>query len=491
MGDFINDAQKIMEYGESNFDKNMSLNEIINILLLNYMDPAENILKKIYKKYHGLAVDTFEKSMFRDVYGNESIVSIMKKYKINLSTNFTIDHRYDFQKLIELTYESLLKMPNIDILPHINNILTINSKDRQTPLSVVKMIVQELNPLKTDKISDEYGETGNFIIQTLNMTDNPRRLYVCVKDEYEFKYMNLVAILKNIPIQNIKYGSNINEHSLISEHEKYDIIMGNTDYTNKIKVINPPQYIKKYFEVDTNDSVGLHIQTCLHKLKEGGRCGLIVPQSFLYNNGTNRIQLYFHYNITQTWEYKLRKILLENNIVNKIILLPQNGFTHKIPVALIFFTKGGTTENVVINGKITTMDHIKKNEYSLMPTIKIKISNIQDINSLKYNQIVNSKILSCMINKMIHSNLAYRNIQLKIYSILKSYKKIIINSRIGIVYGVLNHKGYRYIEKLKISIRGADSYTSLKEIVRQAHKNNIKLNMKILLNDHKTLMISI
>jgi len=72
-------------------------------------------------------------------------------------------------------------------------------------------------------------------------------------------------------------------------------------------------------------------------LKDGGRCGTVSDRGII-SNGTDG---------KNSWENKLRKFLLENTNLYKIVLLPPGTFSYtKFATCMLFFTKGSKTEKV-------------------------------------------------------------------------------------------------------------------------------------------------
>ena len=125
---------------------------------------------------------------------------------------------------------------------------------------------------------------------------------------------------------------------------------------------NPPygcsfeweSWMDKKFDIKIKNSVGLILQLYLYKLKKGGRCGLVIDRGIL-NNGTDK---------KNSWEKKLRKKMLTENNLYKVILLPTGIFAHtNFATAIIFFTKGGKSKQVeFIEGYFKREDKGKGNK---------------------------------------------------------------------------------------------------------------------------------
>ena len=79
----------------------------------------------------------------------------------------------------------------------------------------------------------------------------------------------------------------------------------------------------------------LFLQYMLNHLKEGGRCGVVVPEGVLFGStGAHR---------------ELRRKLVENNTVEAVLSLPGGVFNpySGVKTSVLAFRKGGTTERVM------------------------------------------------------------------------------------------------------------------------------------------------
>ena len=77
------------------------------------------------------------------------------------------------------------------------------------------------------------------------------------------------------------------------------------------------------------------LQYMLNHLKEGGRCGVVVPEGVLFGStGAHR---------------ELRRKLVENNTVEAVLSLPGGVFNpySGVKTSMLVFRKGGTTEQVM------------------------------------------------------------------------------------------------------------------------------------------------
>jgi hypothetical protein len=186
--------------------------------------------------------------------------------------------------------------------------------------------------------------------------------------------------------------------------------------------------------------------------------------------------------ISTTIEYKIRKLLVDDHNLYKLILFPNDEL-----VAIFFIKDQETTEIEFINYEtddeiIVDVEKIKENLYCLMPNMYVSIKKVDGQKIKKYN-LTQSKIIACKINNKEHDRLNYRNIMHRIYSIIGDRKKIKKKSLLNIEFGEYTNKGYKYMKKLDISIQGTDAKTTLYEIINQCEVHKIKLELNIKLNN--------
>lgn len=118
---------------------------------------------------------------------------------------------------------------------------------------------------------------------------------------------------------------------------------------------------------------------------------------------------------------------------------------------------------------------------------KIFICNIDDLKSYNF---INSKCEYCKINgEIMTPSIKYNNILKNIFNIIDDGTKIIKNSILNIKTTNETEKGFKYLENIGISYQGIDSNKCIKEIFNQCTKNNIKIKMKIILENNKKINI--
>ena len=114
---------------------------------------------------------------------------------------------------------------------------------------------------------------------------------------------------------------------------------------------------------------------------------------------------------------------------------------------------------------------------------KTVITKITCIDNLKIHNFASSEVLSCSIDDCELGRLTYRNMLNYVYKSIGDGAKIIKNSILNIKTIEKSDAGFYYIADIGISIQGANSNKCLFETIQQCVKNDIKVDIKIKLDD--------
>ena len=112
----------------------------------------------------------------------------------------------------------------------------------------------------------------------------------------------------------------------------FDVILANPPFSGRLdkdRIVDDVKVGK------TTQTELLFLQYMLNHLKDGGRCGVVVPEGVLFGStGAHR---------------ELRRKLVENNTVEGVLSLPGGVFNPYagVKTSLLVFRKGGTTERVM------------------------------------------------------------------------------------------------------------------------------------------------
>jgi type I restriction enzyme M protein len=114
--------------------------------------------------------------------------------------------------------------------------------------------------------------------------------------------------------------------------EGYDVMLANPPFSGRVDKDRIVDDVK----IGTSTATELlFLKYMMDSLRPGGRCGVIVPEGVLFGStGAHK---------------ELRRQLIENNRVEAVLSLPGGVFQpySGVKTSVLFFTKGGTTENVM------------------------------------------------------------------------------------------------------------------------------------------------
>ena len=114
--------------------------------------------------------------------------------------------------------------------------------------------------------------------------------------------------------------------------EGFDVILANPPFSGRL---DKDRIVDDVKVGRTTQTELLFLQYMLNHLKEGGRCGVVVPEGVLFGStGAHR---------------ELRRKLVENNTVEAVLSLPGGVFNpySGVKTSVLMFRKGGTTERVM------------------------------------------------------------------------------------------------------------------------------------------------
>jgi len=148
-------------------------------------------------------------------------------------------------------------------------------------------------------------------------------------------------ILHRILVPNLVRSNTLMEdiHNM-PESQKVDVILTNPPFGGREN-----KSVQENFPIKTQATEGLALQYVMRRLKNGGRCGIVLPEGqILFGGGAFQ---------------KIREELLGKFKVTAIISLPQGVFSQMgagVKTNLVFFEKTGTTKEIwygEMEGKFT------------------------------------------------------------------------------------------------------------------------------------------
>jgi type I restriction enzyme M protein len=145
---------------------------------------------------------------------------------------------------------------------------------------------------------------------------------------YIIGVMNM--ILHGIEAPNILHTNTLAENLMdIQEKDRVEVILANPPFGSSTEHFE----IQENFPIKSSETAYLFLQHFIKMLKVGGRCGVVIKNTFLSN--------------TDNASVALRKQLLEECDLYAVLELPQGSFTGTgVKTVVLFFEKGRATDKV-------------------------------------------------------------------------------------------------------------------------------------------------
>ena len=214
-----------------------------------------------------------------------------------------------------------------------------------TPKSIVKLIAEMIEPYK-GKIYDPACGSGGMFVQSMKFIESHHgsQKEVAIYGQEQTATTYKLAKM-NLAIRGISgnLGDIAEDTFKRDQHKdlKADYIMANPPFNQKDwradnELTDDPRW-NGYDVPATGNANYAWILNIVSKLSENGVAGFLLANGALSGGGT---------------EYNIRKKLIENDLVEAIVILPQDMFyTTNISVTLWILNKNKKSRNIEINGE--------------------------------------------------------------------------------------------------------------------------------------------
>ena len=213
----------------------------------------------------------------------------------------------------------------------------------RTPRHIIKMMVDMVQPQKTDIVCDPSSGTAGFLVATGEYFHEHHPDYFHEKtfrkhyhDEMfngiEFDPTMLRIGAMNLQLHGIETPELIGKDALSEANsdlsEAYTLILANPPFKGSLDYDAVETGLLK--TVKTKKTELLFLALMLRMLKTGGRCAVIIPDGVLFGSSKAHKQI--------------RKEIIENNQLDAIVSMPSGVFKPYagVSTAVVFFTKTGT-----------------------------------------------------------------------------------------------------------------------------------------------------
>ena len=215
-----------------------------------------------------------------------------------------------------------------------------------TPVIAKEYIINELKIKDNEIFYEPCAGSGGFIHTSMKYIKNNNSDYTLfVKNLFAnecngeiYKPLSINMLIHDIPIDNINKQDSLDINWCLKYQNKFDVIATNPPFGQGDKTENNEYWGPLVSGKNViKDAMAQFIMHMYQSLKNGGRCGTVSDRGIISNGNDSKT----------TWQTKLRKFLLENTNLYKIVLLPPDTFSYtKFATCILFFTKGTKTEKV-------------------------------------------------------------------------------------------------------------------------------------------------
>ncbi|MDC1338458.1 type I restriction-modification system subunit M [Pelagibacteraceae bacterium] len=217
-----------------------------------------------------------------------------------------------------------------------------NGGEYYTPRPLIKSIIKVIDPKVGETVYDGAVGSAGFLVEAFEHMSQSKTLTTTelknlqTKTFYgaEKKTLAYIIGIMNMILHGIESPNIIHQNTLetniqeIQNKDRVDIILANPPFGGKEKA-----NIQENFPIKTGETAYLFLQHFIKKLKVGGRCGVVIKNTFLSN--------------TDNASLALRKQLLEECNLFAILDMPKGTFLGTgVQTVALFFEKGKPTKKL-------------------------------------------------------------------------------------------------------------------------------------------------
>ena len=217
-----------------------------------------------------------------------------------------------------------------------------NAGEFYTPRAVTDFMVKVTTPKLGERIADFACGTGGFLVSALNelkeqsqKTNENKELYNNSVYGVEKKALPHILCVTNMFLHDIDNPTIIHGNTLETDYkeyrkqEKFDLVLMNPPYGG-----NEKDSVKSNFptELRSSETADLFMNIIMFRLKENGRCAIILPDGFLFGTDNAKVNI--------------KKKLLQEFNLHTVVRLPHSVFAPytSITTNILFFDNTQPTE---------------------------------------------------------------------------------------------------------------------------------------------------
>jgi type I restriction enzyme M protein len=211
-----------------------------------------------------------------------------------------------------------------------------------TPRPVIRFMVQQVAPKLGETVLDPACGTGGFLVETLEHLKPKVRTVQqlrALQDRLrgiEKKPLPYLLGMMNLVLHEVGQPNIVRTNALarpitqISRSDRVDVVLTNPPFGGEEE-----KGVQANFPADkqTAETAWLFLQLVIRQLKDGGRCGIVVPNGVLFGDGVGA---------------RIKQQLVTDCNLHTVVRLPPGVFEPytDIPTNLLFFEKTGRTKEV-------------------------------------------------------------------------------------------------------------------------------------------------
>ena len=203
-----------------------------------------------------------------------------------------------------------------------------------TPRALTDFIVEKVDPCLGERVADFACGTGGFLVSALKhltaKVQTPEDLQLCrnnlfgiEKKSFPYSLCMTNLILHEVDEPKVYYDNSLNKNVReYKESDLFDVILMNPPYGGTEDEIIQMNFPQEYRASETAD---LFMAVIMYRLKANGRCGVVLPDGFLFGTeGTKR---------------NLKEKLLKEFNLHTVLRLPKSVFAPYTSIAtnVLFF----------------------------------------------------------------------------------------------------------------------------------------------------------
>lgn len=217
-----------------------------------------------------------------------------------------------------------------------------DSGEFYTPRPVIRFMVEQSFLERGESILDPACGTGGFLVEALDELTHGQDIGIAQERllwrnlrGIEKKPLPYLLCMMNLILHGVAEPQIVHDNALIrminevGPSSKVNVVVTNPPFGGEEENSVASRFGKGY---QTRETAILYVKAVIDKLKPNGRCAIVLPNGFLFDDRSHRVR---------------EDLLLKCNL-HTIIRLPQGVFAPytQIPVNILFFERSGPTKEV-------------------------------------------------------------------------------------------------------------------------------------------------